>query len=169
MGLRPMLYYYADNPVTGCGQAACVKAVMLIGTPAMYWISLPVLAWGIWRATARRDWRYAAAVAAYLAGFLPWFLDLDRQMYFFYAVPLAPFLMMAIALVCGDVLGPAPFAHVNGQRFILTSERRSLGLVLVCLYLGLAVANFIWLYPILTGLPITVGNWHNHLWLPSWS
>ena len=40
MGLRPMLYYYADGEqVTGCGAASCVKAVMLIGTPAMWWLA----------------------------------------------------------------------------------------------------------------------------------
>ncbi|GAB2689687.1 dolichyl-phosphate-mannose--protein mannosyltransferase [Nocardia thraciensis] len=168
MGLRPMLYYYADSGVTGCGQSVCVKAVMLIGTPALWWVSLPVLGWGIWRTATRRDWRYAAVLVGYGAALLPWFVTLDRQMYFFYAVPMAPFLVMAVALVLGDILGPAPFTRGTGQRFLLWSERQRLNLLLVCLYVGLVVANFIWLWPIMTALPITVGNWHNHLWLPSW-
>jgi dolichyl-phosphate-mannose--protein O-mannosyl transferase len=146
MGLRPMLYYYADSGVTGCGQTQCVKAVMLIGTPAIWWIAFPVLGWMLWRTVVRRDWRYAAVLTGYGAGLIPWFFTLDRQMYYFYAVPLAPFLVMGIA----------------------PSERRSLGLLAVCIYLGLVIANFIWLWPILTALPITPGNWHDHLWLPSW-
>ncbi|OBA65514.1 dolichyl-phosphate-mannose--protein mannosyltransferase [Nocardia sp. 852002-20019_SCH5090214] len=169
MGLRPMLYYYADNGVTGCGQSVCVKAVMLIGTPAMWWLSLPMLAWALWRTATRRDWRYAAMLVGYGAGLLPWFADLDRQMYYFYAVPMAPFLVMGLALTLGDILGPAPLVRArSGRWFALAGERRSLGLLLVCLYLGLVIANFIWLWPILTALPITPSNWHDHLWLPSW-
>jgi dolichyl-phosphate-mannose-protein mannosyltransferase len=110
-------------------------------------------------------------------------MDLDRQMYFFYAVPLAPFLVIGIALALGDILGPAPFArgaaYPGGSgaglhllavrpRFLVGSERQTLSLVLVCLYVGLVVANFAWLWPIMTGWPITVGNWQAHLWLPSW-
>ncbi|MFE5283759.1 dolichyl-phosphate-mannose--protein mannosyltransferase [Nocardia sp. NPDC056611] len=174
MGLRPMLYYYADTNVSGCGQAACVKAVMAIGTPALWWVVFPMLGWALWRSIVRRDWRYAAVLVGYGAGILPWFLDLDRQMYFFYAVPLAPFLAMGVALALGDILGHAPPSgrRLSGapgwQMFTPPSERQGLGLLLVCLYLALVIANFIWLWPILTGMPITPGNWHDHLWLPSW-
>ncbi|MFB8006482.1 dolichyl-phosphate-mannose--protein mannosyltransferase [Nocardia sp. NPDC056000] len=174
MGLRPMLYYYSDSSSGDCGQSQCVKAVMLIGTPAIWWLALPVFGWAIWRSFVRRDWRYAAVLVAYGAGLLPWFLQLDRQMYYFYAVPLAPFLMMAVALVLGDVLGHAPAigrrlsGQPDWQHLAPPSERQGLGLMLVCLYLALVIANFIWLWPILTGAPITPGSWHDHLWLPSW-
>ncbi|WP_436838611.1 dolichyl-phosphate-mannose--protein mannosyltransferase [Nocardia nova] len=159
MGLRPMLYHYSDSPAGHCGQEICVKAVMLIGTPALWWLSLPMLAWAVWRAATRRDWRYAAVVVGYCAGILPWFLNLDRQMYYFYALPMAPFLVMGITLALGEILGDAR---------AVVAERRSLALVLVCLYVGVVVANFVWLWPILTGFPITVSSWHHHLWLPSW-
>lgn len=171
MGLRPMLYYYADGGVTGCGQTQCVKAVMLVGTPALWWIAFPALAWMVWRGVVRRDWRYGAVLVGYGAAWLPWFLTLDRQMYYFYAVALAPFLVMGVALVLGDVLGPArrlPLSRGVPGPARAPSERHSLGLLAVCLYLGLVIANFIWLWPILTALPITPGNWHDHLWLPSW-
>ncbi len=173
MGLRPMLYYYADNGVSGCGQTQCVKAVMLIGTPAIWWLALPMIAWLLWRSVVRRDWRYAAVLVGYGAALLPWFLTLDRQMYYFYAVALAPFLVMGMALVLGDVLGssrriPVPRSPVGTYLPVAPDERHALGLLAVCLYLGLVIANFIWLWPILTALPITPGNWHDHLWLPSW-
>jgi len=159
MGLRPMLYAYSSGPtVTGCGAASCVGAVMLVGTPAMWWLAVPVLAWSLWRAVFGRDWRYAVALVGYGAAFVPWFTNLDRQMYYFYAAPMAPFLVIAIALVLGDILGRAQ-AGV---------ERRQTGLLVVCLYVGLVVANFVWLYPILTGGAITETQWQNELWLPSW-
>jgi dolichyl-phosphate-mannose--protein O-mannosyl transferase len=154
-----MLYYYADGEqVTGCGAASCVKAVMLIGTPAMWWLALPMLAWAIWQTFVRRDWRYAVVLTGYGAAYLPWFATLDRQMYYFYAVALAPFMVMGFALVLGDVLGKAS----------ASVERRTTGLLAVSLYIGLVVANFVYLWPILTAMPITPESWQNHLWLPSW-
>lgn len=159
MGLRPMLYYFADGEnIKGCGSSSCVKAVMLVGTPAIWWLAFPVLGWALWRAVVRRDWRYSIVLTGYGAALLPWFLTLDRQMYYFYAVALAPFLVMAVALVLGDVLGRA------GN----PAERRATGLVAVCLYLGLVIANFVWLWPILTAMPISPSTWSEQLWLPSW-
>jgi dolichyl-phosphate-mannose--protein O-mannosyl transferase len=38
----------------------------------------------------------------------------------------------------------------------------------VALYVGLVVANFVWLWPILNGDSITEGHWQSELWLPSW-
>ncbi|WP_041803559.1 dolichyl-phosphate-mannose--protein mannosyltransferase [Rhodococcus pyridinivorans] len=159
MGLRPMLYYFADGErISGCDAEQCVKAVMLIGTPALWWVSVPVLGWGLWQLLVRRDWRWAAVLTGYGAGILPWFASLDRQMYYFYAVPMAPFLVMGVALVLGDILG-SPHA---------STERRTTGLLVVCLYVGLVIANFVWLWPILTALPITPEHWNDQLWLPSW-
>ncbi|GAA2331409.1 phospholipid carrier-dependent glycosyltransferase [Saccharopolyspora halophila] len=157
MGMRPMLYYY-ESGASGCGRDNCVQATMLLGTPAMWWLSLPVAGWSIWRAVGRVDWRYAAVLVGYCAGFLPWFVELERQMYFFYMTPLVPFLVLGITLVLGEVLGKAGDHH----------ERRRTGLLAVSLYLGLVVANFAWLWPILNGEPITYAHWQAELWLPSW-
>ncbi|MFC9893713.1 dolichyl-phosphate-mannose--protein mannosyltransferase [Nocardia sp. NPDC127579] len=159
MGLRPMLYHYPDpDTATGCGFSPCVKAVMLLGTPAIWWLAFPVLAWAAWRSIARRDWRYSAVLLAYLAAWLPWFASIDRQMYFFYATVMAPFLVMLIALALGDIVGRATDSY----------ERRRLQLLVVCLYLGLVIANFIWIFPILTAFPISMQTWQHQLWLPSW-
>ncbi|MGH3862542.1 dolichyl-phosphate-mannose--protein mannosyltransferase [Actinokineospora sp.] len=157
MGLRPMLYYY-EGSTLGCGEAKCVAATMLIGTPALWWLALPMLSWGLWRMVARLDWRYAAVITAYLAGLLPWFVNLDRQMYFFYVTPMAAFLVLGLVLPLGHILGRAR----DG------AERRGTGLLVVALYVGLVVANFVWLWPILNGDSITEARWQAELWLPSW-
>jgi len=159
MGLRPMLYYYASgDKVTGCGTGDCISAVMLIGTPALWWPAIPVLVWSIWRAVTRVDWRYGAVLVGYGAGVVPWLANINRQMYFFYMAPVAPFLVLAIVLVMGEILGrgDAPW------------ERRQTGLLAVGLWVGLAVANFAYLWPILVGVPITPEAWDAQLWLPSW-
>ncbi len=158
MSLRPVLYAIDQQNVPGCGAESCVKAVMLVGTPTMWFIAVPVLLWACWRAFVRRDWRYAAVLFGYGAGIIPWFFAIDRQMYFFYATAMAPFLVMLIALILGDIL------HQPRQN----SERRTLGLIAVSCYVALVITNFAWLYPILTGLPISQATWHMQIWLPSW-
>jgi len=163
MSLRPVLYAIDQHDVSGCGSQSCVKAEMLVGTPAMWWLAVPVLAYAAWRALVRRDWRYASVVTGYCAGWLPWFADVDRQMYFFYAATMAPFLVMAIALICGDVIYPT-----TRRKGLHSSERRTLGLMAVSAYVALVVTNFAWLFPVLTGLPISPQTWDMEIWLPSW-
>lgn len=161
MSLRPVLYAIDQQDVPGCGAQSCVKAVMLVGTPAMWWLAVPVLLYAAWRMLVRRDWRYTVVLVGYCAGWLPWFVDIDRQMYFFYAVVMAPFLVMAIALICGDIL------HRPGQN-AQNTEARTLSLIVVCCYVALVLTNFVWLFPVLTGTPISQHTWNMEIWLPSW-
>jgi dolichyl-phosphate-mannose--protein O-mannosyl transferase len=128
----------------------------------MWWLAVPVLVYTCWRMVIRRDWRYAAVWVGYCAGWLPWFADIDRQMYFFYAATMAPFLVMGIALICGDIL------YFPGRGRAQSSERRTLGLIAVSCYVALVVTNFAWLFPVLTGLPIAQQTWDMEIWLPSW-
>jgi dolichyl-phosphate-mannose--protein O-mannosyl transferase len=159
MGLRPMLYlYHYGSDVVGCGESSCVTAQMLVGTPAMWWLAFPMIGWSLWRILTKFDWRYVAVMVPYLMGILPWFLNINRQMYFFYMTPLSAFLVLGIVLCLGEIMGSAK----NGF------ERRRTGLLVVALYVGLVVANFVWLWPILNGEPITYQQWQNELWLPSW-
>lgn len=159
MSLRPMLYYIEQGEgVAGCGEGSCVRAIMLLGTPAIWWLAVPVLAWAFWRGVICRDGRYAFALTGYAAGYLPWFLQHDRQMYFFYAAVMVPFFVMMIALVLGEVAGKATDSP----------RRRIIGMGVVCLYVALVAVNFLYMLPIISGLPITQAEWGQQLWLPSW-
>ena len=167
MSLRPMLYYYEQGEhVTGCGQDECVQAIMLNGTPMMWWLAIPVLAFALWRTVFSRDGRYAFALAGYLAGIVPWFFLYDRQMYFFYGTLLIPFLVIMLVLILGEIAGivrPGRRASVP-----LTPQRRRIGLAIVCVYVALVVGNFAYMYPTVAGVPITLHNWQMQQWLPSW-
>jgi dolichyl-phosphate-mannose--protein O-mannosyl transferase len=129
----------------------------------MWWLAFPMLGWATWRSLARADWRYIAVLTAYLAGLLPWFLNLARQMYFFYTTPIVPFLVLGLVLPLGEILG-----HTTTTTGTITTERRKTGILILGLYLGLVIANFVWLWPILNGNPISASRWYAELWLPSW-
>ena len=158
MSLRPLLYAIEDKNIPGCGANSCVRAVLLVGTPAIWWLAVPVLLWATWATVVRRDWRYAAALVGYCAGWLPWFANIDRQMYFFYATPMVPFLVMMIAFIIGDFL----------RKPVANPERKTLRMFIATFYLAVVVTNFAWLYPILTGAAISPFMWNMEMWLPSW-
>jgi dolichyl-phosphate-mannose--protein O-mannosyl transferase len=154
---RPVNFYYPRN-VTGCGSSSCVRQIVSLGTPALWWAFIPAILWMIWLMISRRDWRAGIIIMAFLAGWASWLENTSRTMFFFYMVPLVPFLVMAVTLVLGDVLG----------RRDASETRRIVGLVAVCVYLSLVVINFVWLWPILTGQNITYAGWHARMWFSSW-
>ena len=63
-----------------------------------------------------------------------------------------------VALVLGEIAG----------RSTDSPRRKTIGRAIVCLYLGLVVANFLYMLPILSGMSITSTEWNQQLWLPSW-
>lgn len=193
MSLRPMLYYMEQGPeVGGCGEDSCVQAIMLNGTPAMWWLAIPVLGFALWRAVFSRDARYAFALVGYCAGIVPWFFMLDRQMYFFYGALLIPFFVIMLALILGEIAGvlragrspsPAQLAEEEEKRALARahsgtglrgviaglSRRQTVGFAILAVYVALVVANFAYMWPVLVGEPITQLAWQNQQWLPSWT
>lgn len=156
---RPVLFYYPSNPSpTGCDAPTCVRTVLDVGTPALWWAFVPAVLWAGWIAVTRRDWRGWAVLTAFAAGWLTWFLVPSRTMFFFYMTPLVPFLVIGVTLGLGAILGSAR----SGE------PRRTLGLVAVCAYVALVVVNSAWLWPILSGQLITYEEWRARIWFPSW-
>ena len=157
---RPVSYFYEGPTMgqNGCTVDACSQAVTALGTPAIWWaacLALPVLLF-LW--AARRDWRAGAILAGVAAGYLPWFLFQHRTIYSFYAVAFLPFLVLAITMCIGMVLGGRDSS----------ARRRQWGAAAAGAYLLLAVANFAWLLPVLSAEVIPYSDWAHRMWWKSW-
>jgi dolichyl-phosphate-mannose-protein mannosyltransferase len=164
---RPVDFYY-DGASTSCGASSCSREVLLIGTPVMWWAFVPVLLWLAWHWFTTRDWRASAVWIAFAAGWLVWFPDLKRTMFLFYMAPLVPFLVLALTLALGTMLGPALAPSTDLVSDQAGRRRRQWGVAGVAIFLGLVIADFVWMWPIFTGGLLTYGQWHAHMWLPSW-
>ena len=159
---RPISFYSACLPARACGSAGSTEQeVLAIGTPLIWWAAalalLSCLAWWL----ARRDWRAGAVLVAVAAGWLPWiwFSWHDhRTEFFYYAVVFDPFLVMAITLCIGLIIGPARGSAV----------RRAVAGALTGAYLIAALANFAYLYPILAARVIPYSSWFSRMWFHSW-
>ncbi|MFI6325475.1 dolichyl-phosphate-mannose--protein mannosyltransferase [Nonomuraea sp. NPDC050556] len=158
---RPISFHYPDPAPTDCGAAKCSQAVLAVGTPALWYGAvlalLGLVAWYV----ARRDWRAGAVLLAYAAGWLPWFyyaIADKRTMYFFYMIPVVPFMVLALVLMAGVALG----------RQDATPLRRGAGAAAVGAYALVVLINFWWLYPVLSGETITFAQWWSRMLLRSW-
>ncbi|MGI8695397.1 MAG: dolichyl-phosphate-mannose--protein mannosyltransferase [Mycobacteriales bacterium] len=158
---RPVDFYYPGtkkHPVTGCGASSCVRQINALGTPAVWWAFVPAILWMLWILFSRRDWRAGVVLMAFAAGWGAWLENIGRTMFFFYMIPLVPFLAMGVTLALGDVLGRAG----AGDR------RRIVGLALVGTYLFLVILDFAFMWPVFIGLDINQQAWQNRMWFSSW-
>ncbi|GIH26402.1 phospholipid carrier-dependent glycosyltransferase [Acrocarpospora phusangensis] len=156
---RPVLFFSEQAP--GCGASSCNQAVLGVGTPVIWYGGLLALITMIAWYTATRDWRGGAVLLAYGVGWLPWFyfaISDSRTMYLFYALPMLPFLILAIVLAAGLLIGPSD----------APPNRRAVGAAIVGVFTLFALANFWWLQPILTAENITHDDWWRRLLFRSW-
>ncbi|MBN9621294.1 MAG: hypothetical protein J0H43_16440, partial [Actinobacteria bacterium] len=166
---RPVNFYYVGSN-GNCGAKDCSRQVLAIGTPLLWWAFVPMLLWLAWHWFTTRDWRAATIWVAFAAGWLVWFQDLKRTMFFFYMAPLVPFLIIGVTMALGVMLGPAlpTRAETDAWTYRRARVRRLWGSVGVSIYLALVIADFAWMWPLFTGGLLTQEEWHLHMWLPSW-
>jgi dolichyl-phosphate-mannose-protein mannosyltransferase len=158
---RPVAFYWSgDGP---CGASQCASEVLLLGTPLLWWSFVPALAGLAWFGIARRDWRAGAIGLCAAAGIVPWFWnEIDnRTMFYFYALPSEPFLVLAVVYVLGAIIGPAATGRSPA------TDRRLIGSVVAGVYVSLVALCFLYFYPIYTGQVITYSEWWARMFLGS--
>jgi dolichyl-phosphate-mannose-protein mannosyltransferase len=156
---KPVAFFY-QTPRT-CGASSCSQEVLAIGTPVLWWATIPALLFCLYWWVSRRDWRAGAVLLAIAAGWLPWFwfaLHDHRTMFFFYAVAFEPYLIIAVTLCLGLIIGPARAAP----------GRRAIGAVLAGIFLIAVLTDFAYLYPALAAKSIPYAAWRSRMWFFSW-
>jgi dolichyl-phosphate-mannose--protein O-mannosyl transferase len=89
-----------------------------------------------------------------VAGYLPWFAMQQRTMFTFYAIIIAPFMIIAI-VYCAKLLLDSGLKPVVSQTIVG-------GL------LALVLLSFIYFLPLYTGQTITYDQWKMRMWFDSW-
>jgi dolichyl-phosphate-mannose-protein mannosyltransferase len=153
---RPVSFDYTglERGDQGCDAERCSQAVLALGTPLLWWSAcLALLACG-WMWAARRDWRAGAILAGVVATYVPWFFFLGRTAFSFYAVAIAPFLVLAVAYAIGLILGPANADPV----------RRTTGAAIAGAYVLAVLVIAGWFYPIHVDAVIPYDEWLRRMW-----
>ena len=158
---RPLSMYVANDikPGTaGCtGPDNCISVVLAIGTPALWWGGVIALIAAAILWIGARDWRFGIPVVGVLSVWLPWFSYSDRPIFYFYAIAIVPFTVMAIALCLGKLIGDAR-----------AGDRRMIGTIVAGSFVALVGANFAYLYPILADQVLPYPDWRARMWFRSW-
>jgi len=161
---RPVAFFYEcyTGPVAGPAHycpahysgAEWSQEVLAVGTPAIWWGSMAALAFCLGWWLLHRDWRAGAVLLGVLAGWGPWFPLVSRTKFYYYALEFEPFLILAIVLCLGLILGPAS----------ATQLRRATGALIVGTYLLCVLLMFWYFYAILAGQVIPYHDWYSHMW-----
>ena len=145
---RPTSFYY-ETP-KNCGAQSCSQEILAIGTPILWWAGIFAIAITVGLFIVNRD-RISAFILAGIAGtYLPWFFIQNRTTFYFYAIAIFPFIVLALINVFNWAL--------NNQ----VNRKLIYGFVIT---VGI---NFIYFLPIFIGINIPYVDWLARMWLPSW-
>lgn len=158
--IRPVAYFYTSPKFgdLGCEAQTCSRAILGQGTPAIWWVALLALVVMVIWWLLYRDWRAGAVVFCILTAIVPWFLFPGRTMFFFYALPALPFLILALTLMLGLLIG----------RSDASPARRALGASVAGAYVLLVILNFFFMYPVFIAKVLPYASWMSRMWFNSW-
>jgi dolichyl-phosphate-mannose--protein O-mannosyl transferase len=161
---RPVAFFYEcyTGPVAGPSHycpsgykgAEWSQEVLALGTPAIWLGSMLALLFCLGWWLLHRDWRAGAVLLGVLAGWGPWFPLVTRTKFSYYALEFEPFLILAIVLCLGLILGPVSASAL----------RRSTGALIVGAYVLCVLLMFWYFYSILAGQVIPYHDWLSHMW-----
>ena len=163
---RPVAFYYSCY-TSASGAHACPagyngpmfsQEVLPLGNPAIWWVSIPAMLFCLGWWLTRRDWRAGASLLGVAAGWLPWFVFLERTKFSYYALEFLPFLVLSITLCLGLIIGPAQ----------ASLRRRAIGACIAGTYVLAVLILFWYFYPILAGQIIPYSSWFKHMWYHGW-
>ena len=162
---RPVAFFwtsYSDpaglHPAAAGKTGPWVQEVLAMGNPAIWWVSIPAVAFCLGWWLTRRDWRAGAAVLCVAAGWVSWLPFVSRTKFYYYALEFEPFLIICIVLCLGLMIGTAAAGPL----------RRAVGSVLAGVYVLAALVLFWYFYPILAGKIIPYSDWLSHMWYSGW-
>ena len=145
---RPTSFFY-QTP-SGCGASTCSQEILAIGTPILWWVGIFAIALTFGFFVAHRD-RISTVILAGIAGtYLPWFLIQGRTTFYFYAISILPFLILALIYAFNWAL---KYGDYRKQ---------------IIAFLVVVAINFIYFLPVLLGIEIPYSQWLSRMWLNSW-
>ncbi len=145
----------------GCAAATgstCLRQVLLLGNPTIWWGGVVALLFAAAMWIGARDWRFGLTVLGTLSTWLPWLAFDDRPIFMFYAVVTLPFLVLALTLAIGKLIGSSP----------VPGPRRTAGVIAAGSFVVLALVNFAWFWPIWTDGLLTHSEWVTRIWFERW-
>jgi dolichyl-phosphate-mannose--protein O-mannosyl transferase len=160
LNLRPTSFYYEEytQGVRGCGYEKCAEEVVALGNPLIWWAATLAVLQQFWLWFTKRDGRSVAIIIMFLASWAPWLLFQERTVFSFYAIVMLPYMALALASACGQLIGPV----------VTSGNLRAKRTFIVGLFVTSVVALSAFFYPLWVGEMIPKWYWQIHMWFGSW-
>lgn len=158
---RPTAFYYQAIAVgtNGCTSPdGCASYVTSIANPIIWWAATAALVYLVYRLIRYREWQVGLVLMGIVAGYLPWLLYAQRTIFQFYAIAFEPYMILALVIVIGHILGKRDDP----------AWRRVSGIRLVVVFLVVCVLVSAFFYPVWTGMQIPTWFAQLHYWFPGW-
>jgi dolichyl-phosphate-mannose-protein mannosyltransferase len=166
---RP-ISFYAQNYGTDTEQ------ILAIGNPFLFWVSIVAIPYVMVAWRRLRDWRAGLITIAFLAQYLPWFLPGTRPTFFFYVLPLVPFMVLAVVYLAREAsdativvrepdTGEVAINPTTGEPAV---SRAHVFRPFVVAYVIAVVVVFAWFWPILTAGRMSDLHLRTIVWFRWW-
>lgn len=158
--VRPTSMYYAGTSrgQAGCTSQFCSSAITDIANPLIWYAATAAAFYLLYRLIRYREWRVGLILVGLAAGYLPWLLYINRTVFQFYSIAFEPYLLLALTMAIGLILGKRTDPIL----------RRLRGIRITGVFLALASVLTIFWYPLWTGEIVPFWYWQLHIWVPSW-
>lgn len=158
--IRPTSMWYVGtvNGENGCASTACGSSITGLANPIIWWAATAAIFYLVYRFARFREWRVGFILLGFGAGYLPWLLYLGRTVFQFYTIAFEPFMLLGLVVTIGLILG-----RPDDPR-----DRRTSGIGVVGVFLGLATLVSIFFWPLWTGIQVDFEYLRLHWWLPTW-
>jgi dolichyl-phosphate-mannose-protein mannosyltransferase len=165
---RPTSFYVKDV-------GPDIEQVLAIGNPFIFWasvVAIPAVSVMWYRL---RDWRAGFIVVAFAGQYLPWFA-VTRPTFFFYVLPLTPFMILGITYVLERASDATIVVRDPETGGVATNpetgepaiSRAYVYRPFVVAYLIAVIGVFIWFWPVLTAGRISDLHWRTIVWFNAW-
>ena len=140
----------------GCpGPEECIRVISAIGTPVLWWGGVAALIVAVFWWIGNQDWRFGVPIVGLASVWFPWFSQTDRPLFYFYAILIIPFTVVALALVLGKLIG-------EGR------QTWRPGVIIAGAFTAVVILNFGFFHPILTDGLLTQPQWQARMWFDRW-
>jgi dolichyl-phosphate-mannose--protein O-mannosyl transferase len=154
-----------------------IQQILGLGSPSIFWLNLlamPVVAWA-WISKKRRDWRAGFILVGFWGMLLPW-LRVSRPTFYFYVLPLTPFVVLAVTYFLRELSDLRIVVRDRGTGEVATNPETgapaiSTAYVLrpfVWAYLIATALLFVWFWPVLTAGQVSDVHWRAIVWFNRW-
>ena len=157
---NPLTWLFLVRPTSMYWHSTDAGAEQITGlaNPLIWWAATAAVFYLAYRLIRYREWRVGLILMGVAAGYLPWLMYLHRTVFQFYTIAFEPYLILALTMAIGILLGSKRDSR----------SKRTSSIRYIAVFVGLAVLLTLYFLPVWTAQQWPIEFVRSHWWLPGW-